>query len=169
MRVASGDVVDGELRVRFGEVEARGIALTALGRDRYDALIGQGPATWNAALPADELGLLAEDLAYFTISSGRAELRRRGTVADLVADGALTASPIVYEDFLPRSAAGIFQSNLTDEGTRDDAVAGTRRDVGWLSDVIGKHVADPYLLYAAQRDASVAALPARVGAALLRR
>jgi uncharacterized glyoxalase superfamily metalloenzyme YdcJ len=75
----------------------------------------------------------------------------------------------VYEDFLPRSAAGIFQSNLTDEGTRDDGVAGTRRDAGWLSDVIGTEVADPYELYAAQRDASVAALPADVSAALLRR
>jgi uncharacterized glyoxalase superfamily metalloenzyme YdcJ len=90
-------------------------------------------------------------------------------VADLVADGVLTVSPIVYEDFLPRSAAGIFQSNLTDEGTRDDAVAGARRDAGWLSDVIGTNVADPYELYAAQRQASVDALPAEVAAALLGR
>ncbi len=35
-RTADGDVVDGSLRVRFGEVEARGIALTPAGRDRYD-------------------------------------------------------------------------------------------------------------------------------------
>jgi uncharacterized glyoxalase superfamily metalloenzyme YdcJ len=169
MRVVSGDVVEGELRVRFGEVEARGIALTPLGRDRYDALVGQEAAAWNAALPASELGLLAESLAYFTVTPGPVQVCRRGTVAELVADGVLTASPIVYEDFLPRSAAGIFQSNLTDEGTRDDGVAGTRRDVGWLSDVIGTNVADPYALYAAQRDASVAALPAQVRAALLRR
>jgi uncharacterized glyoxalase superfamily metalloenzyme YdcJ len=86
-----------------------------------------------------------------------------------VADGALSAGPIVYEDFLPRSAAGIFQSNLTDKGRRDDAVAGTRRDAGWLSDVIGTPVADPYALYAAQRDASVDALPAAVRSALLGR
>ena len=30
------------------------------------------------------------------------------------------AEPIVYEDFLPRSAAGIFRSNLAGEGTRDE-------------------------------------------------
>jgi uncharacterized glyoxalase superfamily metalloenzyme YdcJ len=169
IRVASGDVVEGELRVRFGEVEARGIALTPLGRDRYDALIGREAAAWNGALPTSELGLLAEGLAYFTVSRGPAQISRRGTVADLVADGVLTVSPIVYEDFLPRSAAGIFQSNLTDEGTRDDAVAGARRDAGWLSDVIGTNVADPYELYAAQRQASVDALPAEVAAALLGR
>ena len=78
----------------------------------------------------------------------------------------LAATPIVYEDFLPRSAAGIFQSNLTDEGTRDDAVAGTRRDAGWLSDVLGTPVADPYALYAAQQQASVAALPDSIREAL---
>jgi uncharacterized glyoxalase superfamily metalloenzyme YdcJ len=157
------------LRVRFGEVEARGIALTSLGRDRYDSLVGQDAAGWSSALPTSELGLLADDLAYFTVSRGRAEVRRRGTVAELVADRVLDASPIVYEDFLPRSAAGIFQSNLTDEGIRDDGVAGTRRDAGWLSDVIGIELADPYELYAEQRDASVAALPADVSAALLHR
>ncbi|HZY77198.1 MAG TPA: hypothetical protein VFE40_12840, partial [Jatrophihabitantaceae bacterium] len=59
------------------------------------------------------------------------------------------------EDFLPRSAAGIFQSNLTDEGSRDDALAGTRRDAGWLSDVMGIAVADPVELYASQQAASL--------------
>jgi uncharacterized glyoxalase superfamily metalloenzyme YdcJ len=169
MRTASGEVVAGKLRVRFGEVEARGIALTPHGRDRYDALIGQDAATWAAALPGTELGLLRDDLAYFTVAASGAEIRRRGTIAQSVADGALSAGPIVYEDFLPRSAAGIFQSNLTDKGRRDDAVAGTRRDAGWLSDVIGTPVADPYALYAAQRDASVDALPAAVRSALLGR
>ena len=67
----------------------------------------------------------------------------------------LAATPIVYEDFLPRSAAGIFQSNLTDDGSRDDALAGTGRDAGWLSDVMGVAVADPLALYAAQQDASL--------------
>ena len=36
-RDADGTVSDGTLRVRFGEVEARGVALTPKGRDRYDA------------------------------------------------------------------------------------------------------------------------------------
>ena len=74
----------------------------------------------------------------------------------------LTATPIVYEDFLPRSAAGIFQSNLSGAGIKDTAELGSWRDAGWLSDVIGAELADPYALYAAQQAASVAALPAGV-------
>ncbi|HVH93685.1 MAG TPA: VOC family protein, partial [Nocardioidaceae bacterium] len=38
-RDPDGSVSDGTLRVRFGEVEARGIALTPAGRDRYDELV----------------------------------------------------------------------------------------------------------------------------------
>jgi uncharacterized glyoxalase superfamily metalloenzyme YdcJ len=166
-RTESGNVVEGSLRVRFGEVEARGGALTPLGRDRYDALVGKDVAEWNAALPPTELGLLRAGLAYYTFAPTGRPVARAGTLADLVFDGVLAATPIVYEDFLPRSAAGIFQSNLTDEGSRDDAVAGTRRDAGWMSDVIGAPVRDPYELYAAQQRASVAALPAQINAALV--
>jgi uncharacterized glyoxalase superfamily metalloenzyme YdcJ len=165
-RTASGDVSTGSLRVRFGEVEARGIALTPAGRDRYDELIGQDAAAWSAALPHTELGMLRNGLAYFTLAPTGRPPRRHGSLADLVFDGVVTATPIVYEDFLPRSAAGIFASNLTAETTLDDAVAGTRRDAGWLSDVLGIAVADPYELYAAQQAASVAALPADLRAAI---
>lgn len=157
-RTAAGDVVDGSLRVRFGEVESRGIALTPAGRDRYDELIGRDTAAWDSSLPAGELGWLRTGLAYFTFSAtGRTG---SGTLADLVADRVLTATPIVYEDFLPRSAAGIFQSNLSGEGTKAEDVEGSRRDAGWLSDVIGAQLADPDALYAAQQQASIDALPA---------
>jgi uncharacterized glyoxalase superfamily metalloenzyme YdcJ len=147
-REPDGSVTTGALRVRFGEVEARGIALTPAGRDRYDA---------RQPLPTTELGLLQEGLAFFTFEeTGRPVLP--GNPADLVASGALRATPIVYEDFLPRSAAGIFQSNLTADGRRADDVAGSARDAGWLSDVIGASVADPFALYAAQQEASLAAV-----------
>ncbi|HEY2273288.1 MAG TPA: DUF1338 family protein, partial [Jatrophihabitantaceae bacterium] len=165
-RDESGEVTEGALRVRFGEVEARGIALTPAGRDRYDELIGGDAAAWSAALPHTELGFLRAGLAYFTVTPTGREVLRNGSPAELVFDGVLAATPIVYEDFLPRSAAGIFQSNLTAEGTKDDGVAGTRRDAGWLSDVMGTAVSDPYDLYAAQQKASVEALPERLRAAL---
>jgi uncharacterized glyoxalase superfamily metalloenzyme YdcJ len=165
-RTPSGDMVDGSLRVRFGEVEARGIALTPAGRDRYDELLGQDATAWSAALPKDELGWLRDGLAYFTLAATGRPAARRASLSELVAGGVLTATPIVYEDFLPRSAAGIFVSNLTAEGSKDDAVAGTRRDAGWLADVMDSAVADPYRLYAAQQGASVAALPREVRAAI---
>ena len=41
-------------------------------------------------------------------------------LADLVDAGWRSPEPIVYEDFLPRSAAGIFQSNLTERRPKDD-------------------------------------------------
>jgi uncharacterized glyoxalase superfamily metalloenzyme YdcJ len=165
-RQASGDVVDGTLRVRFGEVEARGIALTPAGRDRYDALIGQDASAWNATLPPSELGMLRSGLAYCTVAAtGRTPLRA-GSIADLVENGVLAATPIVYEDFLPRSAAGIFQSNLAGAGTKDAARDGSRRDAGWLSDVLDLEIKDPYRQYEAQQQASIDALPAQVRAAI---
>jgi uncharacterized glyoxalase superfamily metalloenzyme YdcJ len=181
-RSSDGTVAPGSLRVRFGEVEARGIALTAAGRDRYDAMLVEvdrrrtaspegsrqdiAAGVWAEQLPTTELGLLREGLGFFTFAADSAMISGaavgiRGTdldhraVADLVESGALTATPIVYEDFLPRSAAGIFQSNLTADGRKDSAVDGTRRDDGWLSDVIGREVADPIALYAAQHQASL--------------
>jgi uncharacterized glyoxalase superfamily metalloenzyme YdcJ len=166
-RTETGAVVDGSLRVRFGEVEARGVALTPAGRDRYDALLGKDVAAWNADLPPTELGLLRAGLAYFTVAPTGRTVVRRGTLADHVFDGVLAATPIVSEDFLPRSAAGIFASNLTADGSRDDAVAGTRRDAGWLSGVLDAELRDPYALYAAQQQASVDGLPADLRAALL--
>ena len=113
-------------------------------------------------MPGSEQELATEALAYFT-SRLDPDRPRDGSrpptgISDLLTQGWVRADPIVYEDFLPRSAAGIFQSNLSDEGTRDDAVTGTRRDAGWLSDVMGVQVADPTALYAAQQQASLEAL-----------
>ena len=188
-RGVDGTIAPGSLRVRFGEVEARGIALTEPGRDRYDAMLAEvdrrlatdggtraevAASVWRERLPATELGLLREGLGFFTFAATGApapggELADRASLADpanladlvdLVESGSLTATPIVYEDFLPRSAAGIFQSNLTDDGSRDDALAAARRDAGWLSDVIGRQVADPIALYAAQQQASLDAATA---------
>ncbi|GGN58602.1 hypothetical protein GCM10011579_022130 [Streptomyces albiflavescens] len=59
----------------------------------------------------------------------------------------MRVEPIVYEDFLPRSAAGIFQSNLSGEGTRHNDQEGTAYDAAWLSGAIGRDVLDPFALY----------------------
>jgi uncharacterized glyoxalase superfamily metalloenzyme YdcJ len=186
-RAADGSVTAGSLRVRFGEVEARGIALTPAGRDRYDAMVAEvdrrlatdprarradvAADVWREQLPPSELGLLRAGLGFFTFAAGRGvessghlSAGSAGELARLVEVGALVATPIVYEDFLPRSAAGIFQSNLTSAGRKDVAAAGSRRDAGWLSDVIGREVADPAQLYAAQQRASLEQAATRFGA-----
>jgi len=167
------------LRVRFGEVEARGIALTPAGRDRYDAMTAEvdrltagspgaqradvAAAVWAQHLPGSELGLLRAGLGLFTYAVADASANVPGaSPLALVEAGALRATPIVYEDFLPRSAAGIFESNLTADGAKDLTQHGARRDAGWLSDVIGSAVLEPADLYSAQQQASVDAALGRL-------
>ncbi|KAK0332333.1 hypothetical protein LTR94_025312, partial [Friedmanniomyces endolithicus] len=71
------------------------------------------------------LSLSGRKIEIGLTDAGRAAPER---VADLpaevlVAAGLATADPIVYEDFLPVSAAGIFQSNLGDDEQRSYAAS----------------------------------------------
>lgn len=156
-RMPDGSVATGSLRVRFGEVEARGIALTRAGRQVYDLAVAEVAAAalpsaaerheakvraWRRELPTTEAGLAERGLAYFTY---------RAT------EGRVVRDPVVYEDFLPQSAAGIFASNLSREGRRDEAQTGADRDAGWLAGALGRDLHDPFELYAAQSEASLAA------------
>jgi uncharacterized glyoxalase superfamily metalloenzyme YdcJ len=147
--------------VRFGEVEARGIALNAEGRALYDELTAQAATAqqWNERFPPTERELALADLAFFTFEPV-ADRRPDGSAPPADAGGLLeggwvTAHPIVYEDFLPRSAAGIFQSNLTDGGSHDAAEQGAALDAGWMAGVLGRELADPISLYATQRARSL--------------
>ena len=67
----------------------------------------------------------------------------------------MVAHPIVYEDFLPRSAAGIFQSNLSDRGSHDETQEGARLDAGWMAGVLERELLDPIALYTAQQQRSL--------------
>ncbi|MDT5080201.1 MAG: hypothetical protein QOJ80_4838 [Mycobacterium sp.] len=140
-RDAEGTVTEGSLRVRFGEVEARGVALTRKGRQRYDAAIsvlGQErsdpgkaqpdpAASWGRYFPATDAELAADGLAYYR--------------------GGDPAKPVVYEDFLPISAAGIFRSNLDGDAPAVDARDESGYSLDWMSGAIGHHIHDPYDLY----------------------
>jgi uncharacterized glyoxalase superfamily metalloenzyme YdcJ len=159
-REPDGSVGEGSLRVRFGEVEARGIALTRAGRVLYDELIGEPAEVWAARFPRTERQLAVQEKAFFRYepTGDRPRDSRRTPPQDLagLVDGDwVSANPIVYEDFLPLSAAGIFQSNLTDKGTRDSTALGAHYDKQWLSGVLERPVHDPFDLYAAQQDSSL--------------
>ncbi len=178
-RLSDGTVTTGHLRVRFGEVEARGMALTPNGRQRYDDLVarvdeasrGSEPAArqdiasalWTAQLPLTEAEWHAEDLAYFAYAispdapNGAAELGA-DPMDTLLDRGWVTLRPIVYEDFLPRSAAGIFSSNLSGVGAVNDEQGAAAHDIGWLSDVVGAPIDAPEDLYAQEREQSWAAV-----------
>ena len=165
MRAADGTVAAGELRVRFGEVEARGIALTPAGRDVVDPLPPDASA-WAAAVPGTERELARAGLAWFTARPGDVDALRaagRTPPADpdaLVDEGWVQLDPVVYEDFLPRSAAGIFRSNLAADGSSDRSREGVVRDQAWLAGVLGRDVHDPMELYAAEVEASWAGVRA---------
>ncbi len=108
MRFEDGSVRPGTLRVRFGEVEQRGIALTPAGRDLIEGL-GQEIDVWRAKVPSSETDLLQAGLGYFRFTAApKTELTsvHHYSVTELVRSGALKATPIVYEDFLPRSPPG---------------------------------------------------------------
>ncbi|TPQ16512.1 2-oxoadipate dioxygenase/decarboxylase [Streptomyces sporangiiformans] len=188
-RTEDGSVISGALRVRFGEVEARGIAVTREGRALYDHLLGLldqraalhpdgGPpcsseaeslgddrtelarTLWAEHVPGTERELAAQGLGYFTyhvVPDRPGDGSRPPTgIDDLVEQGWVRAEPIVYEDFLPRSAAGIFQSNLSGEGSRDNAQEGAAYDSEWLSGAIDREVLDPFALYERQQNESLA-------------
>lgn len=173
-READGRVGTGALRVRFGEVEARGVALTAAGRDRYEELgaevdrrcaVTPGVArqdvaeqVWTDGFPRSMKQLARTDLAFFTyqVADRRADRQKPpAALPQLLDEGWLIPNPIVYEDFLPRSAAGIFASNLTGHGERDAREGAAPRDRHWLADAIGAPVQDAEPIYAGQQATSL--------------
>ncbi|WP_170574921.1 2-oxoadipate dioxygenase/decarboxylase HglS [Ruegeria atlantica] len=131
--------VAGHHTARFGEIEQRGAALTPKGRELYDTLLndvrgqirpdGNGSNSEEymavltevfAAFPDDWAEIRTQELAYFQYYLTEAGLVEIGNNAGrdldaLIADGLVGYAPVVYEDFLPVSAAGIFQSNLGDD------------------------------------------------------
>lgn len=90
-----------------------------------------------AAFPDDYQTLHDEGLAYFYYQAVESDTDNEPTldsidvenvndplskqvITDLLEQGMIRLEPIVYEDFLPVSAAGIFQSNLHDDSTNDN-------------------------------------------------
>lgn len=159
---------------RFGEIEQRGTALTGQGRALYDRLLSEvhahAPAPSSAAnaavfeqtlarvfaaFPDDADALRRERLAFFKFS---ALADARTCVADdrsidaLLAAGFLNAEPILYEDFLPVSAAGIFRSNLAESQT---GLAAQDDDREGFETALGAPLIDAQALYQAAEDASL--------------
>ncbi|MFD2263191.1 VOC family protein [Lacibacterium aquatile] len=160
---------------RFGEIEQRGVALTAKGRKLYDELLlsvrTAKAGDYNAelaqrfkALPDDWAELRRQGLAYFRYRATPAGIADAGRlladVEALIAAGYLIAEPMIYEDFLPVSAAGIFQSNLGGD-TQQNFTESANRDA--FEEALGAAVSDELALYAASEQASLDAALAALG------
>jgi uncharacterized glyoxalase superfamily metalloenzyme YdcJ len=164
---------------RFGEIEQRGVALTAEGRALYDRLlasvrgevqVGASGAKANdygselkerfKELPDSWDELRRQHLAFFRYSVTPAGIAAAVSGAlprdpeALIAKGCLAFDPIVYEDFLPVSAAGIFQSNL---GTDQQQNYATRSNRAAFEEALGARVQDELELYEERQAASLKA------------
>lgn len=173
-----GDRQQGTHTARFGEIEQRGMALTRKGRQRYDELLAEvrkissvGNAAPDyeqrlqaafASFPDDLAEIRQQQLAFFRYRVRDPQALRQAAAAgrpwdpeQLIAEGAIEAHPIVYEDFLPVSAAGIFQSNLG--GTEQKSYQANAAQAAF-EEALQARVSDEIELYAQAQASSLAAV-----------
>ncbi|MFK8257918.1 VOC family protein [Erwinia sp. AnSW2-5] len=153
------DQTAGTHTARFGEIEQRGVALTRKGRELYDRLLREASAEKHAdndshqrhlsavfaAFPDDADQLRQQQLAFYRYR--RHPQRDAVPGEDLesqIARGAVIAEPMTYEDFLPVSAAGIFQSNLGNDTQR---VSSGHASQAAFEQALGGKVLDEFALY----------------------
>ena len=170
---ADASDANGTHTARFGEIEQRGLALTPKGRALYDTLLHEAQGS-GSHVPDYQLRL---ECAFQKFPDDLNEIRREGLgyfryhlaknspppsdqpfdLESLVETGAVEATPILYEDFLPVSAAGIFQSNL---GGTEQKVYSVTHEQAAFEDALGAAVADPFSLYESIEQESIATLRA---------
>jgi uncharacterized glyoxalase superfamily metalloenzyme YdcJ len=177
----------GSHSARFGEIEQRGAALTPKGRALYDRLLnaardelGDFPHEGNAlrynALMTEHFsefpdtleGMREQQLAYFryfvTEQGQTAGHAQQISLEELLHTGQVKAEPLVYEDFLPVSAAGIFQSNLGDAAQAHYGEHANRRA---FEQALGRSTLDELALYAETQQRSIAACADALGVKLI--
>ena len=177
---------------RFGEIEARGAALTPKGHALYNQLLhkvrakirpagdGSNKIAYLDALstafeqfPDDLKTLEAQNLIYVEYHITQKGLANKDRLAKRLSDelsesankdgywsalikkGYIGFTPLIYEDFLPVSAAGIFQSNLNDrqDHSQNDSNIGNSGQQGFET-ALGQPVIDAHQLYAQQQQES---------------
>ncbi|KPN89993.1 2-oxoadipate dioxygenase/decarboxylase HglS [Pseudomonas nunensis] len=169
------DQTRGSHSARFGEIEQRGAALTPKGRALYDRLLNAArdelkdfPNEANAArynelmaqhfgeFPDTLEGMRRQELAYFRYFVTEKGLAADGldgmTLDDLLSSGYVRVEPLVYEDFLPVSAAGIFQSNLGDAAQTHYGVHSNQQA---FEQALGRRTIDELRLYAETQQRSI--------------
>lgn len=171
-----GSGVLGTHTARFGEIEQRGLALTPKGRALYEALLDEARGDVGSQAPdydqrlraafarfPDDLGALRrEGLGYFKyrLIHNPPGPVHTSSLERLVTSGIVEASPVIYEDFLPVSAAGIFQSNLG--GAERRAYSASEAQASF-EEALGAKVADSFSLYEQIQATSIARVRAALG------
>lgn len=166
----------GTHKARFGEIEQRGVALTPKGKKLYEQLLNQVRSkiipvidgsnatkyeqilnTEFLAFPdsLDEMRQLG--LVYLEFHPTEKGIQYAGTIQNknisyLIKNGFIEYSPIIYEDFLPISAAGIFTSNL---GTVNPLATISAGNQGVFEESLGTKVIDFFKLYSSKETDSI--------------
>lgn len=174
-RDAADVYIKGSHTARFGEVEQRGYALTRKGRQLYDQILSRvnaeaserkaTAAEYDRVLtnqfqdfPDDLAQLRSQKLAYFryqlassfrdtNASLGSKHERKTLKLSDLLDRNILEYQPIIYEDFLPLSAGGIFNSNLGSTSKSKQLIQDADPDLDGFQRLLGGTVMDEFYLY----------------------
>lgn len=184
-RDATDTFVKGSHTARFGEVEQRGYALTREGRHLYDGILDRVNAeAAKSKLTGSEYDKLLNDhfrafpdsmselrdqgLAYFSYQltptgekladDGTAMSKFGGSAVsfeELVNQQVLSYEPLTYEDFLPLSAGGIFNSNLGNVSQSKQLIMTAEPDLDGFQRCLGARVADEFHLYAELQEESL--------------
>jgi uncharacterized glyoxalase superfamily metalloenzyme YdcJ len=176
-----GTTIDTTHTARFGEIEQRFYATTAIGRALYDKCLAEADANtakdpglakrdWAAAealyaksfapFPKTLKALLEQGLVYARYSPTSKGLAAKGSIRttdilELCRLGFAQYEGLRYEDFLPVSAAGIFASNLNQYGTKSTAAVKPIYTQSMLEDIMGKAIIDTDTAYRAMQAASL--------------
>ena len=170
--------VFGTHTARFGEIEQRGLALTPKGRALYDTLLDEARGEQGSQaqdyeqrlqeafsrFPDDLDTLRTQGLGYFhyrLVNHPSTPAPDTTDLETLIATGTVEVSPVIYEDFLPVSAAGVFQSNLGGTEQRSYSAAAAQAA---FEHALGAQVADPFTLYKAIQASSIASVRAALEA-----
>ncbi|BAE56393.1 hypothetical protein F9C07_1106218 [Aspergillus flavus] len=172
-REAHDAYVKGSHTARFGEVEQRGYALTRKGRQLYDRILSRvniesterdiGISEYESLLvqhfkdfPDDMAQLQSQQLAYFCYHLSPHGQKPPGldlqggdmTLQQLLENSIIEYEPITYEDFLPLSAGGIFNSNLGNTSQSKQLVMEAEADLDGFQRMLGTSIMDEFHLYA---------------------
>ena len=172
----------GEHTARFGEVEQRGIALTPKGRQLYDQLLLQaknvdGNIDYTLRLnkafkkfPDTYKEIRQQELGYFYYTSTVSKKSSKVTLEKdqsydleaLITARLIQVSPMIYEDFLPVSAAGIFTSNLTSEIKKlskgeTTSLENNNQNQQYFENALGIPIVDSFSIYSMAQQESLRA------------
>jgi uncharacterized glyoxalase superfamily metalloenzyme YdcJ len=123
---------------------------------------------FEAKFPMTYEDLRRKGMGYFRYSTaksskplpvGDSESPASLSLDDLIASGHVSYEPLIYEDFLPASAAGIFQSNLG----QDVSVITGGADKAAFESALGRSVIDEMELYEASQQASLDCVAKELG------